>query len=38
MAIETFRRDAAGSQSAGLRSLLPTTATEHVNVIGPVRD
>src|SRR3954464_10944362 len=33
MAIETFRRDAVGSQRVGLRPLLPTTATEHVNVI-----
>ena len=33
MAIETIRRDAAGSQMVGLRSLLPTTATEHVNIL-----
>src|SRR5215203_7135690 len=33
MAIETVRRDAAGSQSVGLRPLLPTTATEHINVL-----
>src|SRR3954452_21691574 len=33
MALESIRRDAAGSQSAGLRPLLPTTATEHINVL-----
>ena len=33
MAIENFRRDAAGSQSVGLRPLLPTTSTEHINVL-----
>src|SRR5436190_1138794 len=33
MAIETIRRDAAGSPSVGLRPLLPTTPAEHVNVV-----
>ena len=33
MGIETIRRDAAGSPSVSLRPLLPTTATEHVNVV-----
>ena len=33
MALESIRRDAAGPPSVGLRPLLPTTATEHVNVL-----
>src|SRR5689334_17864996 len=33
MALESIRRDAAGSQKVGLRPPLPTTATEHVNVL-----
>jgi len=33
MALEAIRRDLAGSQKVGLRPLLPTTATEHVNVL-----
>ncbi len=33
MGIENIRRDAAGLQNAVPRSLLPTTSTEHINVL-----